>query len=164
MKIEFSFFFVHSGLFFVIVGLVLAAVQKTQALFLAKKYPELKEIHDKLILGYMLFMGIPFLIMEVGTLATNIPGLFLLFKLHEGNPFTLAFFICLLLEYVFLLNWVWFRDGAEILHKSNLLFVSFNHRSPKGIKIAVTLMVAGGLFAIVMLWTMSETLGSLTPP
>lgn len=164
MNIEPGFFFVHIGLLFVIVDLVFVAIQKIQALFLAKKYPELQEVHNKLIVGYMLFMGIPFLVMEVGTLATNIPGLFLLFRLHEGNPFTLAFFLCLLLEYIFLLNWVWFRDGAEMLHRSKLLFVSIRHRSPKVIKIVVTLMVAGGIFAMVMLWTMSETLGSLTPP
>lgn len=158
------FFFTHAGLFFVIVDVLFVVIQKIQAVFLAKKYPELQEVHNKLILGYMLFMGIPFLVMEVGTLATNIPGLFLLFRLHEGNPFTLAFFICLLLEYVFLLNWVWFRGGAEILHKSKLLFVSFNHRSPRAIKIVVTLAVIGGIFAMVMLWTMNETLGSLTLP
>ena len=164
MKIEPSFFFIHTGLFFIIVDLVFVAIQKIQAMLLAKKYPELQEDHNKLILGYMLFMSIPFLVMEVGTLVTDIPGLLLLFGLHEGNPYTLAIFVCLLLEYVFLLNWVWFRGGAEILYKSKLPFVSFRHIPPRMIKIVVTLAVSGGIFAMAMLWTMSEALGSLTPP
>ena len=100
----------HFGFILFVGTLLIAGALRVRAIWLIRKNPELRDGYNKLILGFILFMGSPWLVMEVGTLATNIPGILFPFMMREGNPFVLLFFAWFILEYVVYFYWVWFRN------------------------------------------------------
>jgi len=148
----------HIGLFFFGATLLIAGMQKVHAYFQVKKRPELRDDYNKLVLGFIVFMGLPWLVMEIGELATSIPGILFFFRMRDRNPFVLAFFICLLIEYGVYFYWIWFRDGATFLYNHPLLFLQSGKFSPLAIKIMSALQIGGGIFALVVLWQLRDLL------
>jgi hypothetical protein len=139
----------HFGLICLILAVIFSGVQKLYSLFRVRKHPELKDGYPQLILGFLIFIGLPWLIIAIGELIYNVSGVLFLFALKDGNLFSWLFYTLLICEYIFLIFWVWFVGGGEYLHKYQLM--SYEFSSPLAAKIFVTLVVFGGtLFVFFM--------------
>lgn len=143
----------HFGLICFVLAFFLAGLQKLYSLARVKKNPELAEGYPKIILGYLIFMGLPWLIFAIGELVYGFSSVFLIFMLKDGNLFSWLFFVILFCEYVFLIIWVWFRGGGDYLYKYRLLFYKFS--SPLAAKLFITLTVLGGTVAMALLISMN---------
>jgi hypothetical protein len=153
----------HFWFLFLALTFLAAGIEKIHAHFVVKKHPELREGYNKLIFGFIVLMGLPWLVMGVGVINQKIPSGLFFFMLQDGNPFVSAFFICLILEYVFCLNGIWFRGGVDFLLKYPSL-LGASKSSPLTIKLAITAEVFGGMLAILMFWMVSGWVGPLTIP
>lgn len=118
----------HFGLICFIMTILLSGVQKLYSLFRIKKYPELKEGYQKVVLGFLLFMGLPWLIIAFGEMLYGFSGILFLFLLKEGNLFSWLFYIVLFCEYLFLFVWVWFLGGGKIYININSCSIIFHLR------------------------------------
>ncbi len=146
----FSLFIVkHFGFLCLIFALIFAGIQQLYAFVKVKKNPDLADGYKKVVLGYLIFMGFPWLIMAIGELLYGFSSIFFIFMLKDGNIFSWLFFIVLLCEYVFLFVWVWFRGGGDHLYKYQLF--SYKFSSPLAAKLLITLAILGGTIAMVAL-------------
>jgi hypothetical protein len=139
----------HFGLICLIWTILVSGLQKLYSLSKVKKYPELKEGYQKIILGFLIFMGLPWLIIAIGELVYGFSGVLILFSLKDGNLFSWLFYIVLFCEYLFLIVWVWFLGGGEYLHKYQLM--SYNFSSSIIAQVFVTLTILGGTIALTAL-------------
>jgi hypothetical protein len=146
----FSLFIVkHFGFLCLIFALIFAGMQQIYALIKVRKNPELADGYRKVVLGYWILMGFPWLIMAIGELIYGFSSILFILMLKDGNIFSWLFFIVLLGEYAFLLVWVWFRGGGDHLYKYRLF--SYRFSSPLVAKLFITLAVLGGTIAMVAL-------------
>ncbi len=139
----------HFGLICLALTIVMAGVQKLYSLFRVKKFPELKDGYQKLITGYLIFMGLPWVVLAMGELVHSYSGILFLFSLKDGNLFSWLFYVILFGEYTFLVYWVWLKGGGERLYKYQLM--TYNFSSPLVAKLAVSLMILGGVLGSVFL-------------
>jgi len=77
--------------------------------------PELAAGNRQILAGYFIGLGLPFVIMAAGILCGSTPHVFRYFGPPNGNPFVLGFFVSIALFYAVVLNWVFLRNGAQIL-------------------------------------------------
>jgi hypothetical protein len=136
----------HFGSFCLTFALIAGCIQTLHSLIAVRKRPELKEEYQKLILGFTLFMGLPWLFIALGELVQGIPGMYYFFLFGNGNFFSWIFVITIFCEYAIFLYWLWFRKGAELLFSHPLLF--YRVSSPRMAQILFTLMILGGIIGI----------------
>jgi hypothetical protein len=141
----------YFSVFCLLVLLIQVSIEALYIWFKTKSKPELKQGYKRLILGYSLLMGLPFFILSIGTFIQNIPSILYLFMLGDGNFFSWMFFITLLLEYIFLLSWIWLFGGADFLVMHPGLFINQRLSSPLKAKLLITAMVCGGVVGMTML-------------
>ena len=146
----FDFIFIrHFGSFCLISALIAGCIQTLHSLIVIRKRPELKDGYQKLILGFTLFMGLPWLSIALGELIQGIPGMHYFFLLAAGNFFSWVFSITIFCEYAVFLYWLWFRKGGELLFSHPLLFYRIS--SPRMGQILFTMMILGGIIGISLL-------------
>ena len=140
----------YFSIFCLFILLIQAGLEALRNALITRNMPERRQGYQRLVTFYMLMMGLPFLVLSIGTLTQGIPSLFYLFLLGEANFFSWAFFGILFLEYVFLLAWVWQFGGAEFLVMHPGLFIFRGFSSTRKAKFKVTAMVFGGLIAMTL--------------
>ena len=92
--------------------------------------------------------------MGAGILSNHVSQIFDYFRPRDGNPYVLAFFACVILEWVLLLYWIFFLEGAEKLSRyEGLLNRPLNN--PILIKVFTVICVMGGVVAFTMMWVVS---------
>jgi hypothetical protein len=117
-----------------------------------KEKPELKEGYDRLILGYGFWMSLPFLIMGFGIVSGNVSNVLAFFRPRDGNPYVLAFFGCIVSEWILTIYWVFFRNGAETLCQYPG-FLRGMPSNPTMVKGFTLLCIAGGAVALFMFFS-----------
>ena len=112
--------------------------------------PDLAPGYRKLFLGYLIVCSAPWLIMGVGIELGGVPGIPSFMRAPGGDPFVLAVHASVVACWVALLYWVVFRGGAEFLSRHSGLFNAGANPSPAKVRLAVCLMVLGGILGMLM--------------
>lgn len=146
------FIFEYFWLIAIIVNLVNGAIFKFRSLGKVPQPGTTNLDCDRIILGYIFWLSLPWLIVGVGTLTGHLSNMFELFRPQDLNPFTLAFFGCLSLEELLLFHWVFFRGGAEHLGRFPWLFRG-GKTSPGQVKFQAAMMLVGGIVALGLFWS-----------
>ncbi|MDX1959501.1 MAG: hypothetical protein SFU98_13060 [Leptospiraceae bacterium] len=122
--------------------------------------PELKTGYDMLLKGWLIYGNIPWVIMGIGNLTKYTNTLFDYCNPKSFNPFVLIFHLSLVILWILLSRWIYFKGGAEFMEKHPGLFVKtgFSEASEKitakQIKISVGLNLLGGGIGMALVWIM----------
>ena len=88
----------------------------------------------------------------IGCVTVGLPSVFHIFRPRDGNPYVLAFFASAFLIWARGTYWLLFQNGAEMVVKHpGLLNVSLE--SPTTVKILWLICLAGGLCAVIAMFT-----------
>lgn len=144
--------------------IIFIAVTCLNALYLKKKSqsiiaenPKLAEGYDKLIKGFLIFGNIPWIIMGLGILTGQVESVFDYLNLRSLNFFVILFISTLIILWILLLRWIFFKNGANFLEEHPGLMTRMNLSGNKNltatqIKIFIPLMILGGVVALVLMW------------
>ena len=156
LPFPFSFLFKHAWLLFIIVTCINAYYLKFHSKKNIEQNPFLEDGYEKIFRGYLIYLNIPWVMMGIGMIFGDFRSVFdFLFGVRSGNPFILLFFGSVLALWILTVVWIYFQGGAEFLiqHPGAIRTMT---KSPIEIKIYVALMLLGGVFALVGLWTTGE--------
>ncbi len=120
--------------------------------------PELAEGYATIIRGFVIWGNIPWVVMGIGSVLGGVPSVFHFFRPRDGNPFVLAFFASVILIWILGTIWLLFRGGAEMLVNHSGLF-NVVIKSPNMLKLFWFLCLAGGIFAVIMMFTLDIPVG-----
>ncbi len=115
--------------------------------------PELAEGYATLFRGYLTWVNLPWVVMGIGCTVGGVPTVWHYFRPQDGNPYVLAWFASVFLLWITGTYWLFFRDGAEMLVKHPGAF-NANISNPTMVKVFWFLGLAGGVFGVIMMWTM----------
>lgn len=113
--------------------------------------PELAPGYKTIVTGILTWGNIPWIVMGIGLTVGGVPSMFHFFRPRDANPFVLAFLGSVFLLWGLTLYWVFLRGGAELLARHPL--PSYNIRSPLGWKIFWLACIAGGVIAVIEMFT-----------
>jgi hypothetical protein len=125
-----------------------------------KEDPQLEVGYAPLFRGYLFWMNIPWIIMGIGCTIGGVTSIWHYFRPKDGNPFVLAWFGSLFLIWILGTWWLFFRGGAEkLVQYPGMLefrygFKGKNITNPVLIKTFWVLALAGGIVAVVLMWSM----------
>jgi hypothetical protein len=122
-----------------------------QARSLIAKNPDLQTGYNQLYKGFMISMGLPWLVMGIGTVLGGVPSFIEFFQPRNGNPFVLLFWLTITLLLIVGIWWVYFREGAEFLAKHPGA-LGARITSPLLVKIFMGMMFVGGIVVWMGLW------------
>lgn len=143
----------HFWLMAILISFVNMAIFKKRILEHTSEKPELKEGYEKLIKGYMIYGNIPLVVMGIGCTIGKIPNVFEFFRPKSGNIYVLAFFAAIFLEWILGVYWLFFKNGAQMLVDYPGMFRT-DFKSPRAVKIFFLACLAGGIFAVVLMFKM----------
>ena len=113
--------------------------------------------YDKLVKGILFYGNIPWIIMGFGIISGLTTTIFDYFDPKSMNAIVLVFHLSIIVLWGLSTRWIYFKQGAEFLekHPGLIQMKGFGNRSDvtvKQIKLFYPLMLAGGIFAMVMMW------------
>src|SRR5205807_5517265 len=114
--------------------------------------PELAEGYRKLLIGCSIVLNLPWVLMGIGCVASDIT-VWHYFRIREWNPFVLAWWGCLVLEWIAGFYWLFFRPGAAFFVDHRDLWGPWNARMPSTpwlLKLLYVVCVLGGVLALGM--------------
>ena len=116
-----------------------------------QKQPELREGYDRLFIGELIYLNVPWVIAGAGIILGGVPGFFSYFTSGSGNLFILAFQLSIVVLCVMMGWWVFFKGGAEFLaNHPGVLGPAI--RSPALMKVLIGGLLAFGIVAIFSIW------------
>jgi hypothetical protein len=110
------------------------------------RQPELAEGYRSLIRGFLIFGNVPWLVMGAGILFGGVPGVDGYSDPRNG-PFVGVFYASLVVVWVLLAYWLFFKAGAEDLIRHPGL-LSLPSQNPTVIKVIFLLALTGGVFGL----------------
>ena len=128
------------------VTLLNAAIFRARANRRIEEHPELEEGYGKIIKGFVIWTGLPWIVMGVSCTVGDVPTVLHYFRPRDGNPFVIAFFASAFFIYGLGTYWLFARNGAEMLTRHPGLF-NFDFTSPRMVKLFWLLLVMGGIAA-----------------
>jgi hypothetical protein len=111
--------------------------------------PGLQDGYRSLIKGFLFWGNLPWVVMGVGCVSGTVRSMFDYFRPRDGNPYVLAFFGVVILEWLLLANWLIRKGGAQKLVDYPGL-VNFEFKTARGVILYWGLSQLGGLIGI--LW------------
>lgn len=115
------------------------------------EHPERAEGYARLSRGLLFWGNLPWIVMGLGCLTGDMI-VFDFFRPKEGNPFVVAFFVTIILEWILCLRWLFFLGGAEALVAHPGL-LNYPFKSPAAIKGLFAVCLAGGIVGLIVLFT-----------
>jgi len=102
-------------------------------------------------------MNLPWIVMGIGCTIGGVPTVFHFCRPRDGNPFVIAWWVILFIEYILGFYWIFFCKGAEKIAKFGMisyqaLWKTGNISSPKMVKLVCLLFLIGGLIAAISMW------------
>lgn len=129
------------------------AIFKARSTRHIQENPELAEGYATLLRGYLIWLNIPWIVMGIGCTVGGIPTVWHYFRPQDGNPYVLAWFASVFMLWIAGTYWLLFRGGAEMLVKHPGAF-NINTSNPTMVKLFWFLCLAGGVFGVIMMWTL----------
>jgi len=131
-------------------------LKNTSKIYISEK-PELKEGYDKLFKGIIIYFSIPLIIIVVGNLSGSTNGMSDYLNPTALNPFVVIFNASIIILWILGIRWIYFKNGAEFLEQHSVLFNKYSgskkkNFSAKKIEYSFTLMLLGGIVAMIMMW------------
>ena len=154
--------FKHFWIPSVAVTLATAIIWRIRGQKYISENPGLKEGYQSLTRGLIIWGNIPWLVMGAGVVFGGVPTFFQYLRPQDLDPFVLAFWGSVTLIQILALQWIFFRDGAEMLTQHPGL-LDFGESTPSSVKTYCALAIAGGVLALVMLIAMDIPLPKWTP-
>jgi len=150
-----------------VIGIISITLNAFLFKFRSKKYilekPQLSEGYEKIFKGFLFWGNLPWIVVGVGCIFGGIPSFFHFLHPKDGNPYVLAFFGVVCLEWIMGTNWLFFRGGAQMLVDHPGLLVmrgGGNITNPSFIKLLWMLMLLAGVVGIFMMWTRNISMPS----
>jgi hypothetical protein len=140
------------------VWLILASVfnafyLKVRSRKFIEKQPELQAGYDQLFKGELIYLNVPWVVAGIGIVFGGVPSFFSYLTPREGNLFVLAFHVTIIVLWILTIWWIYFRGGAEFLVKHPGVFRQ-DIKSPTLMKILFGVLLAGGIVAMINMWTL----------
>ena len=149
----------HFWIVFIAVTLANAFILRFRSGEHIRKNPQLKEGYDILFRGFILYGNLPWVIMGIGNMTGATKSI--LDFLYPGllNPIVLMFHASVVLLWILLARWIYFRGGAEMLEQ----YPGMINGNPSAqlIKLLVLIMLLAGIAGMIMMWITS---GGILPP
>ena len=130
----------------------------------AQKYikdnPQLEEGYSTLFRGYLFWMNLPWVIMGIGCTIGGVPSVWHYFRPRDENPYVLAWFGSVFLIWILGTFWLFFKGGAaKLIRHPGIIVFRYGFRSknitnPALIKTLWVLALAGGIVAVLIMWSM----------
>ena len=120
-----------------------------------QEHPELRKGYLALIWWQLILGIISCVILGIGTLIGSVHTIFEVFRPRDGNPFVLAFLGSAVLMWLLGTYWIFLRGGAEMLikHPGVIITTKSSVKRPWMVKLLFLLCVAGGVVALILMWT-----------
>ncbi len=130
------------------------AIWKRQSRPYIEDRPELAEGYNRLIRNGAVWLNVPWIVMGVGITFGDVPTVWHYFRPQDENPYVLSWFGSIFFLWCAGVYWIFILDGASTLvnHPG-----SFNFSSPTQVKLILILCLAGGVAAVIMMYTMDFT-------
>jgi hypothetical protein len=135
----------------IIVTFLNAAAYRFRARRQIQANPELEGGYRTLIRGFVLWGILPWVIMGVGTVFGGVPSVLYFFRPRDGNPFVLAFFASVFLEWILVTYWLLYRGGAQMLVTHPGL-LNVNLKTPRSVVLCWFLSLACGIIAVILMF------------
>ncbi len=121
-----------------------------------KQKPELEKGYDQIFKGILFFGNIPWIIMMIGSLTGYTHSFFEYFNPKLFNPFVLAFHTSIVLLWILLIRWIYFKKGAEFLVEHPLsgreVGPTGKKATPEQIKRILPFQILGGIIGMILIW------------
>ncbi len=120
--------------------------------------PERERGYNLIRKSILIYGLIPWIIVAIGCLSGQTESVFDYFQPAKLNPFVLLFHFSVIIIWIMLIRFIFFKDGAQFLedHPGIIHFKAGGYRndrlSKKNIKLFFLLSIAGGIAAMVMMW------------
>lgn len=160
MKFVIELFFFQSWILLIAVTFANALVMRRNAKKHLLAQPELKDGYDQMFRAVLIYGNIPWLIMAIGNLSGITRGTFDYLAPSQMNPMVLIFHFSIVVLWILSVRWIYFKGGADFLERHPGMFRQ--NATAKEIKIFFPLMLAGGIFGMIMMWFLD--IGQLTLP
>ena len=134
---------------------VLMMKSKTKKYIIEK--PELKEGYDNYFKAFLFYGNIPWAIMAIGMLSGKTQSIFDFISPTGMNPIVIIFHGSIIVLWILLGRWVYFKNGAEFMenHPGLIQASGFNGKidvTAKHVKRFFPLMILGGVIAMIVMW------------
>jgi hypothetical protein len=152
--------FKYAWILFVIVTCANALSYKYKSKKYIAENPDLKEGYDTIFKNFILYGNIPWLIIGMGCLTGSTSSLFDAFNPRALNPFVLAFHGSIVLIWILLVRFIYFKGGAEFLEKHPGLlrknsFSGNPNVTAAQIKWFFPIALLGGIIGMAMMWSIN---------
>lgn len=150
--------FKHAWVFFILVTVLNAFVLKIRTKRHIRENPKLSDGYRRCIRGILIYGNIPWIIMAVGSLSGLTNNVLEYVDPMTLNPIVLIFHGAIIFLWVLSIYWIYFASGAEFIesHPGIITKNVAGKRSnvtAREIKIFLPLMLAAGVIAMAMMWT-----------
>ena len=113
-----------------------------------------------MIKGFLFWGNLPWAVMGVGCVSGAVGSVFDYFRPRDGNPYVLAFFGIVILEWLLLANWLLVKGGAQKLVDYPGL-VNFEFKTARGVILYWALSQLGGFVGVLWMFLGPEVPGFL---
>ncbi|MGC4041583.1 MAG: hypothetical protein QM710_12575 [Flavobacterium sp.] len=124
-----------------------------------EKAPEKEAGYNLIIRNYLIYGTIPWVIVAIGCLSGQTKTIFDYFEPAKLNPFVLLFHFSIVVIWILIIRFIYFKDGAGFLEnypgliKINAPGHYDEKLSKNNIKIFTALALTGGIIAMILMWT-----------
>jgi hypothetical protein len=117
-----------------------------------KARPELEPGYRTLTKGFLLWGNLPWIIMGAGIVFGAVPSVFSYFRPRDGNPFVLAFFFIVFLEWILGTYWLLFLGGAQMVVDYPGL-TNFKVESRRSVIALWFFCLTGGVIGVILIFS-----------
>ncbi|WP_163714516.1 hypothetical protein [Mangrovibacterium lignilyticum] len=153
-----DFIFKYPWVVFIAMNVFNGIVFKVRSQKYITANPDLRDGYNKLITGWLFYGNIPWVIMAVGDLSGMTNGIWEYLHPRSMNPAVLVLHGSIIGIWILGSNWIYRRDGAAFLARHpgliRLQGPGLNNvmTSAKAIKIVWTIVLAGGIAGMALVW------------
>jgi hypothetical protein len=125
----------------VLVGIVNYAIIRRRVTKLVDEKQELADGADQILLGYLLFNTVPYALLALAQFAGGYLHPFFIFTQSLTEPFVLVSVAVLIVWWILLAYWIYWKDGARKLVAYELVQAG----NEVGVKLVLGLALVGGV-------------------